>query len=474
MRRKRRIFYFFTHAIKFSKMNRDWANSIDGIRAGISLYFVSMMVASIASVVKFVKASFDVEDLIQFGYFKFTGVDWIITIATVVSIVALFLTRSGFRNFADAQGRAEDRKSVLDICSGYSWLISANVLSVFSFFLTLMVAILVLGIVIIAFISIRGGFDKLASSPVASNRLSQSYKSLRTTYGWSLAAYFLGPIGAIINLLVFLTQLFYWGEIENTPVASCGVKNSLRGVERLYNPDLVEACRRELGVREGSSKFQSTVKEYSDYRINEILTNPEIYSDELVRCCSVERLVRQQAKQEELAKEAMKAELKSQILKEIEEENKIRESKESKPLPQWFWWVLGGSVAVVIGLICFFVFREKPRYVTPDRDDYTYESRHNSSNNYNNNNDNNSYGYPGLYPQASTRLLTHEDLYGMSGWDLRVMRNEILARYGYIFKTAEMRNYFSSQPWYEPRYTEVNHMLTSLEWRNIKLIKQYE
>lgn len=141
--------------------------------------------------------------------------------------------------------------------------------------------------------------------------------------------------------------------------------------------------------------------------------------------------------------------------------NKVNNKKIS--VPQWLWGAIGGAGVVIVALICFLAFKEKPRYVTPDWDHDTYESDYDDS-----------YGYPGLYPQASTRLLTPEDLYGMSKWDLRVMRNEILARYGYIFKTAEMRNYFSSQSWYEPRYTEVNYMLTSLEWENIKLIKRYE
>ena len=54
------------------------------------------------------------------------------------------------------------------------------------------------------------------------------------------------------------------------------------------------------------------------------------------------------------------------------------------------------------------------------------------------------------------------------------MRNEILARYGYIFKTEALREYFSQQYWYEGRYTDVGSMITSLEWKNIKLIKQFE
>jgi hypothetical protein len=80
----------------------------------------------------------------------------------------------------------------------------------------------------------------------------------------------------------------------------------------------------------------------------------------------------------------------------------------------------------------------------------------------------------GLYPQASARLLTHDDLVSMSKRELKIMRNEIFARHGYIFKTTETQKYFNSQPWYQPKYHDVSHLLTPIEQKNIKLIKQYE
>lgn len=80
----------------------------------------------------------------------------------------------------------------------------------------------------------------------------------------------------------------------------------------------------------------------------------------------------------------------------------------------------------------------------------------------------------GSYPQASTRLLTHDDLASMSSRELKIMRNEIFARYGYIFKTTAMKNHFSSQSWYQPQSYDVLHLLTPVERKNIKLIQQYE
>jgi len=78
------------------------------------------------------------------------------------------------------------------------------------------------------------------------------------------------------------------------------------------------------------------------------------------------------------------------------------------------------------------------------------------------------------YPQASQRILTDADLSGMSKYDLKIMRNEIFARHGYIFKTPEMKSYFSAQSWYNGQYSDVSSMLTSIESQNIAFIKRYE
>ena len=81
---------------------------------------------------------------------------------------------------------------------------------------------------------------------------------------------------------------------------------------------------------------------------------------------------------------------------------------------------------------------------------------------------------PGDYPEASSRYLTANDLTGLSKHSLRIMRNEIFARYGYIFKTDVMRRHFMRQSWYTPLYNDVNSLLTSVERENIKLIQSFE
>ena len=87
---------------------------------------------------------------------------------------------------------------------------------------------------------------------------------------------------------------------------------------------------------------------------------------------------------------------------------------------------------------------------------------------------NSSSDISGRFPQASERLLSSSDLSGLSKYDLKIMRNEIFARHGYIFQTNDMKNYFQNQFWYSPQYNNVNSKLTNIERENIALIKSYE
>lgn len=81
---------------------------------------------------------------------------------------------------------------------------------------------------------------------------------------------------------------------------------------------------------------------------------------------------------------------------------------------------------------------------------------------------------PGQYPFASERLLTESDLVGLSRAELKIMRNEIYARHGYIFQTPAMQEHFNAQPWYEGRYADVTSMLSDIEQANITFIKRHE
>jgi hypothetical protein len=80
----------------------------------------------------------------------------------------------------------------------------------------------------------------------------------------------------------------------------------------------------------------------------------------------------------------------------------------------------------------------------------------------------------GMYPFTASRSLTYADVAYKSAYELKLMRNEIFARHGYIFKSDDLRNYFNAQPWYRPMYTNVDGFLSALEKANISFIKSYE
>lgn len=77
---------------------------------------------------------------------------------------------------------------------------------------------------------------------------------------------------------------------------------------------------------------------------------------------------------------------------------------------------------------------------------------------------------------SDTRFLTIDDLSYYNKEELGFIRNEIFARYGFVFKTDKYNNYFSSKDWYSPNpYFEGNENdLNTFEKANIKLIKSLE
>jgi len=74
----------------------------------------------------------------------------------------------------------------------------------------------------------------------------------------------------------------------------------------------------------------------------------------------------------------------------------------------------------------------------------------------------------------ATEEISQDDLYGLFIEDLRVLRNEIYARHGRIFKDKELQKYFSEQPWYKPNPDFKDEMLTEKEYKNLSIIRQAE
>lgn len=158
------------------------------------------------------------------------------------------------------------------------------------------------------------------------------------------------------------------------------------------------------------------------------------------------------------------------------------------------YYITGGALIVIIALLLYYflVYRQsenKQDYETSVQTELKKKEielkekelqlkekeLQKSNNNYpNTNSGENNSGLSGRFPEASLRQLTSDDLKFLSKYDLKIMRNEIYARYGYIFQTDDMKNYFNAQNWYSPRYNDVNSCLTKTEKTNIDLIKYFE
>lgn len=85
-----------------------------------------------------------------------------------------------------------------------------------------------------------------------------------------------------------------------------------------------------------------------------------------------------------------------------------------------------------------------------------------------------SKGYPGDYAFLSFKEMTAADLDEFNPNSMRIMRNEVFARHGYIFKSDDLKDYFYAKAWYKPQFDNVDDKLSELEKANVKLLQERE
>ena len=82
-----------------------------------------------------------------------------------------------------------------------------------------------------------------------------------------------------------------------------------------------------------------------------------------------------------------------------------------------------------------------------------------------------------ILPESNSRLYTAAELAGLDKATLRLARNEIYARHGRRFNSADLQAYFDGMPWYHGTIAPAdfdNGVLNSFELGNIKLIESLE
>ncbi|WP_257143997.1 YARHG domain-containing protein [Bacillus sp. AFS002410] len=78
-----------------------------------------------------------------------------------------------------------------------------------------------------------------------------------------------------------------------------------------------------------------------------------------------------------------------------------------------------------------------------------------------------------IIPDSNLRKLTNEDLSKLTSSELRLARNEIYARHGFVFQSSDLTIYFTSKSWYSPN-PAYNGALSDVEKYNLNLIKSKE
>ncbi len=79
-----------------------------------------------------------------------------------------------------------------------------------------------------------------------------------------------------------------------------------------------------------------------------------------------------------------------------------------------------------------------------------------------------------LREKISSEPITGEMVEGLFVEDLRVLRNEIYAKRGRVFKDKELQKYFAAQSWYQPNPEFKDDGLTETESKNLAVIKEVE
>lgn len=134
----------------------------------------------------------------------------------------------------------------------------------------------------------------------------------------------------------------------------------------------------------------------------------------------------------------------------------------------WIFIVLAVVLVAGLGVGGYFIYQN----FIKKTETINYETSVNNENSYYDNNaiDESEYEYEYL----REREMTYDDVKDKSAEELRLMRNYIFARRGYIFESEDLKEYFERFSWYVPLYYDVTPRLSDIEKYNVNFIKEYE
>lgn len=134
----------------------------------------------------------------------------------------------------------------------------------------------------------------------------------------------------------------------------------------------------------------------------------------------------------------------------------------------WIFIVLAVVLVAGLGVGGFFIYQN----FIKKTETINYDTSVNNESSYYDNStiDESEYKYEYL----REREMTYADVEGKSAEELRLMRNYIFARRGYIFESEDLKEYFEQFSWYVPLYYDVTPRLSDIEKYNVNFIKEYE
>lgn len=134
----------------------------------------------------------------------------------------------------------------------------------------------------------------------------------------------------------------------------------------------------------------------------------------------------------------------------------------------WIFIVLAVVLVAGLGVGGYFIYQN----FIKKTETINYDTLQNNENSYYDNNaiDESEYKYEYL----REREMTYADVEGKSAEELRLMRNYIFARRGYIFESKDLKEYFEQFSWYVPLYYDVTPRLSDIEKYNVNFIKEFE
>lgn len=134
----------------------------------------------------------------------------------------------------------------------------------------------------------------------------------------------------------------------------------------------------------------------------------------------------------------------------------------------WIFIVLAVVLVAGLGVGGYFIYQN----FIKKTETINYDTLQNNENSYYDNNaiDESEYEYEYL----REREMTYADVEGKSAEELRLMRNYIFARRGYIFESEDLKEYFERFSWYVPLYYDVTPRLSDIEKYNVNFIKEWE